>query len=293
MRIVVTGREGQLARSMAERAALTGIEVILVGRPEIDLANPDSLLAPIKAARPDVIVSAAAYTAVDRAETEEEIAAAINADGAGAVARVAASLGAPLIHISTDYVFDGKKTGPYVETDEPCPVGAYGRTKLGGERQVQTNAADHVILRTSWVYSPFGGNFVKTMLRLAETRDSVSVVADQIGCPTSALDIADAVIKVAQKLVQDPDPGLRGVFHLTGGGRASWADFATAIFKEFQARGGKKVDVRPISTAEYPTPALRPANSLLSGDKLAHSYGLRLPDWKQSLSVCMDRLIQS
>lgn len=293
MRIVVTGREGQVARSMAERAPLAGVEVILVGRPEINLADPDSLLAPIKAARPDAIVSAAAYTAVDRAETEEEIAAAINADGAGAVARVASALGVPVLHISTDYVFDGKKIGPYVETDAPCPVDAYGRTKLDGERQVQANAANHVILRTSWVYSPFGGNFVKTMLRLAENRDSVSVVADQIGCPTSALDIADAAIKVAQRLVRDPDPGLRGLFHLTGSGRASWADFATAIFAELQARGGRKIDVHPISTAEYPTPAVRPANSLLSGNKLAHSYGLRLPDWKQSLSVCMDRLIQS
>ena len=292
MRIAVTGREGQVARSLLATAP-SGIEVIAIGRPELDLANPASVLPALAAAQPDVIVSAAAYTAVDKAESEPDSAFAVNAAGAGAVSEAAAKLGIPVIHLSTDYVFSGENPAPYVETDPTGPISVYGSTKLEGELRVAAGNADHVILRTAWVYSPFGANFVKTMLRLAETRDELRVVADQRGCPTAALDIADAILAIAARLKADPDPALRGTFHLTGTGEATWADFATEIFAQSRALGGNSVVVTPITTAEYPTPARRPANSRLSGDKLAATYGIRLPDWKSSTEIAVKAILKN
>ncbi len=292
MRIAVTGREGQVARSLLATAP-SGIEVIAIGRPELDLANPASVLPALAAAQPDVIISAAAYTAVDKAESEPDSAFAVNAAGAGAVSEAAAKLGIPVIHLSTDYVFSGEKLAPYVETDPTGPISVYGSTKLEGELRVAAGNADHVILRTAWVYSPFGANFVKTMLRLAETRDELRVVADQRGCPTAALDIADAILAIAARLKADPDPALRGTFHLTGTGEATWADFATEIFAQSRALGGNSVVVTPITTAEYPTPARRPANSRLSGDKLAATYGIRLPDWKSSTEIAVKAILKN
>lgn len=292
MRIAVTGRAGQVARSLLATAP-SGIEVIAIGRPELDLANPASVLPALAAAQPDVIVSAAAYTAVDKAESEPESAFAVNAAGAGAVSEAAAKLGIPVIHLSTDYVFSGEKLAPYVETDPTGPISVYGSTKLEGELRVAAGNADHVILRTAWVYSPFGANFVKTMLRLAETRDELRVVADQQGCPTSALDIAEAIFAIAARLKADPDPALRGTFHLTGTGEATWADFATEIFAQSRAIGGNGAVVTPITTAEYPTPARRPANSRLSGDKLAATYGIRLPDWKSSTEIAVKAILKN
>ncbi|MDI7862068.1 dTDP-4-dehydrorhamnose reductase [Rhizobiaceae bacterium n13] len=291
MRIVVTGKEGQVVQSLCEIDPGLGVEIVAVGRPELDLAMPATVLPALEALRPDVVVSAAAYTAVDKAEGEPEAAFAINGDGAGAVARAAAALGVPVIHLSTDYVFDGSKAEPYVETDVTGPLSVYGRSKLEGERQGAAATDNHVLLRTCWVYSPFGANFVKTMLRLAESRDVVSVVADQRGRPTSALDIASAVIAVARRLVADPDPALRGTFHLAGSGEASWADFAEAIFDGFEKRGGRHVSVTRIATADYPTPATRPQNSRLATDKLASTFGVVLPDWRQSLDRVLDTLL--
>ncbi|MDR7146953.1 dTDP-4-dehydrorhamnose reductase [Rhizobium sp. BE258] len=292
MRIAVTGREGQVARSLLATAP-SGIEVIAIGRPELDLANPANVLPALAAAQPDVIVSAAAYTAVDKAESEPDSAFAVNAAGAGAVSEAAAKLGIPVIHLSTDYVFSGEKPAPYVETDLTGPISVYGSTKLEGELRMAAGNADHVILRTAWVYSPFGANFVKTMLRLAETRDELRVVADQQGCPTSALDIAEAIFAIAARLKADPDPALRGTFHLTGTGEATWADFATEIFAQSRAIGGNSAVVTPITTAEYPTPARRPANSRLSGDKLAATYGIRLPDWKSSTEIAVKAILKN
>lgn len=292
MRIAVTGREGQVARSLLATAP-SGIEVIAIGRPELDLANLASVLPALAAAQPDVIVSAAAYTAVDKAESEPDSAFAVNAAGAGAVSEAAAKLGIPVIHLSTDYVFSGEKLAPYVETDPTGPISVYGSTKLEGELRVAAGNADHVILRTAWVYSPFGANFVKTMLRLAETRDELRVVADQRGCPTAALDIADAILAIAARLKADADPALRGTFHLTGTGEASWADFATEIFAQSRAIGGNSAVVTPITTAEYPTPARRPANSRLSGDKLAATYGIRLPGWKSSTEIAVKAILKN
>lgn len=293
-RMVVTGREGQVVLSLLERGALDGrFEVIALGRPDLDLSNPDSIDAALRAARPDVIVSAAAYTAVDQAETDEEAATVINGVAPGKIAGTAASLGVPVIHLSTDYVFDGSKTSAYVETDPVAPIGAYGRSKLVGEQAVSAATENHAILRTAWVYSPFGKNFVKTMLRLAETRDSLNVVADQVGNPTSALDIADAVLTVADNLLNNDDPALRGTFHMTGTGEGSWADFATEIFARSAALGGPSAEVGRIPSSAYPTPAKRPENSRLDCSLLEARHGVKLPDWKHSTANIIERLARS
>lgn len=291
MRIAVTGKTGQVVTSMIERAG-DGVTIIPLGRPEMDLADPATIAPALAAARADVVVSAAAYTAVDRAESEAEAAFAVNATGAGGVAAAASALGLPLIHISTDYVFDGSKSEAYCESDPVAPLGVYGASKLAGEQAVIEAAPDAVILRTAWVYSPFGANFVKTMLRLAETREELGVVADQIGNPTSALDIADTVLAIAQRLYGEPAQAPRGTFHMTGGGEASWADLAEAIFAISAECGGPTARVRRISTAEYPTPAARPANSRLDATRLYDTYGMRLPDWRASLASTVTRLVK-
>lgn len=291
LRVVVTGTRGQVASALAERAEAAGLDVVAVGRPDLDLAEPAGIAAVLERLRPDAVVSAAAYTAVDKAESEPELAHAVNAVGAGAVAAAAGCLGVPVVHLSTDYVFDGTKPSPYREDDPTGPVSVYGRTKLAGEQAIAAAAPNHAILRVAWVYSPFGSNFVKTMLRLAESRDVVRVVADQQGGPTYALHIADAVLTVARRLVEDPSPDLRGLFHLPAGGEANWAGFAEAIFAGAAARGAKACRVEPIGTADYPTPARRPANSRLAGERIAAAYGIALPRWDKGVDDCLDRLI--
>lgn len=291
MRLAVTGKQGQVVTSLLERGAAASVEVIALGRPELDLADPASVKAAIAAAAPDVVVSAAAYTAVDKAESEPELAFEVNEVGAAAVAEAAAVLQIPIIHLSTDYVFAGDKADPYLESDPTGPVSVYGASKLAGEKKVAAATGNHAILRTAWVYSPFGANFLKTMLRLGASRDMLRIVADQRGTPTSALDIADAVITVARRLKTDPDPALRGVFHLTGGGEGTWADFAEVIFASLEARTGRGVAVERITTADYPTPARRPANSRLSNNKLQSSYGVKLADWDVSTRSVVDRLL--
>ena len=290
MRVAVTGFKGQVATSLLERAG-GDVTIIALARPEVTLEDRAAVLDGVARARPDVVINAAAYTAVDKAEQEEWLAGEVNGKGAGHVAEAAARIGAPLIHLSTDYVFDGTLTRPYREDDAPNPTGAYGRSKLMGERLVAERCENSAILRTAWVYSPFGANFVKTMLRLNETKDEVGVVADQHGNPTYALDIADAVIAVARRLRADSSPALRGVFHMTGSGEATWADFAEAIFAEAAARGRRPTRVKRIATAGYPTPARRPANSRLDNTKLKETYGLALPDWRASVKLCCERLL--
>ena len=290
MRIAVTGSQGQVATSLLERAVLKA-EVVALGRPVFDLTDRAAVLAGLKEARPDVVVNAAAYTAVDKAESEEADAVRVNGEGAGHVAEAAARLGVPLLHISTDYVFDGALDRAYREGDPTAPTGAYGRSKLAGEKAVAERCENSVILRTAWVYSPFGANFVRTMLKLNETRDEIGVVADQRGNPTSALDIADALIAIAATAKDDASPTLRGVFHMTGSGEATWADFAEAVFDEAAARGWRQTRVKRIATADYPTPARRPANSRLDNEKLSRVYGVKLPEWRQSVAVCCARLL--
>lgn len=290
MRLAVTGAEGQVVRSLLERGPAHGVSVVAVGRPGLDLAL--GRVEALAEAAPDAIVNAAAHTAVDQAESEPDAAFAVNAHGAGAVAELAARLNVPLVHLSTDYVFDGTADRPYRESDPAGPAGVYGRSKLAGEAVVAGAQPDHAILRTAWVYSPFGRNFVRTMLRLAEARDEVAVVADQVGSPTSALDIADGVIRVARNLVERPgERPLRGVFHMTGAGWTSWAGLASAVFEEAARRGGPHARVRPIPTAEYPTPARRPANSRLDCTRLAEVHGVALPPWRPSLAACVARLV--
>ncbi|EPR12690.1 dTDP-4-dehydrorhamnose reductase [Sphingobium indicum IP26] len=291
MRIAVTGKTGQVVTSLIERGAAAGHEVIALGRPELDLADPASVAHALEAAAPDVIVSAAAYTAVDKAESESDLAYAVNGAGAGAVAQVARALGVPLVHVSTDYVFDGTLDRPYVESDRTGPTGAYGASKLAGEHAVlEAHGDNSAVLRVAWVYSPFGANFMKTMLRLAIDRDEVSVVADQLGNPTSALEIADAILLVATNLVADSNPALRGIFHMTASGEASWADFAEAIFAASAKKGGATAQVKRITTADYPTPATRPANSRLDCSLIAQVHGVVMPDWRQSLDRVIARL---
>jgi dTDP-4-dehydrorhamnose reductase len=290
MRIAVTGSKGQAATSLLERAG-PKLEVVALGRPAFDLTDRGAVVAGLEAAHPDVIVNAAAYTAVDKAEAEEALAFRVNGEGAGHVAEAAARLGVPLLHLSTDYVFDGGLDRPYREDDPTGPTGAYGRSKLAGEKEVAGRCRDSVILRTAWVYSPFGANFVRTMLRLNETRDEVDVVADQLGNPTSALDIADALVAIAARVKDDPARTLRGIFHMTGSGEGTWADFAEAVFGEAEARGRRPTRVKRIATADYPTPARRPANSRLDNEKLARVYGFRLPEWRSSVAACCARLL--
>lgn len=292
MRVVVTGRQGQVVCSLVERGTAAGHEIVAIGRPELDLADDQKRIVDVlERSRPDVVVSAAAYTAVDAAEKESDRAFAINRDGAGAVARAAQNLGVPLIHLSTDYVFNGSKSGPYTEDDETDPASVYGKSKLAGEREVLDHHINAAVVRTAWVYSPFATNFAKTMLRLAESRDEVSVVTDQRGNPTSALDIADALLVVASNLLRGGDADQRGLFHMTGTGDASWADFAEDIFEFSNAVGGPTARVKRISTADYPTQAKRPSNSRLDCTRLEQAHGLRLPNWRESAPDIVSRIV--
>ncbi|MBI5132472.1 MAG: dTDP-4-dehydrorhamnose reductase [Rhodopseudomonas palustris] len=291
MRLAVTGRNGQVVQSLLERAP-ADVEIVTLARPEFDLQDAGAVAQAIAAARPHAVVSAAAYTAVDLAETDSEQAYRINEAGAGAVAAVAGRLGIPVVHLSTDYVFDGGLARRYREDDVPAPLGVYGASKLAGERAVAAANPDHAILRTAWVYSPFGKNFVRTMLTLAESRDDISVVCDQRGAPTCALDLADGIITVVRNLLARPDEAaLRGLFNMTSSGETDWAGFAEAIFACSAAAGGPSARVKRIATSDYPTPARRPANSRLDSARLAERHGVRLPDWKHSLASCVDRLL--
>ncbi|UGV25844.1 dTDP-4-dehydrorhamnose reductase [Rhodopseudomonas boonkerdii] len=292
MRIAITGRNGQVAQSLLERAAIAALDVSTIARPGVDLTRPNEVEAALVALAPQVVVNAAAYTAVDLAESEPDLAYAVNVEGAAAVARTASRLGIPIIHLSTDYVFDGTLDRPYCESDATGPLGVYGQTKLEGERAIISASDNHAILRTAWVYSPFGKNFARTMLSLASKRDEISVVSDQLGSPTNALDIVNGIIAVAENLVQKPSAAeLRGVFHMTGAGETTWAGFAEAVFDVSAAAGGPSAHVKPIPMSSYPTPAKRPANSRLDNSKLFKVHGVHLPDWRQSLPDTVERLL--
>jgi dTDP-4-dehydrorhamnose reductase len=295
MRLFVIGAEGQVARSLRQVASRSDNIVFGFGaRPDLDLLRPASIAKALADFRPDLIVNPAAYTAVDKAESEPDQAFAVNRDGAGAVSSAAARLGIPVIHLSTDYVFDGNKDGAYIENDPVAPQGVYGRSKLAGEAAVAEANPKHVIFRTAWVYSPFGNNFVRTMLRLSAERDRLRVVDDQVGCPTYAPDIAEAVVAVARKLtISGWNPTFAGVTHLAGPDALTWCAFARKIIQGSAERGGRSVAIDPITTAEYPTPAIRPANSRLSTARLQSIFDVRLPNLKNSLARCLDQLFQN
>jgi dTDP-4-dehydrorhamnose reductase len=286
--ILVIGHSGQVATALREAARRRGIALVAAGRPETDLTDPDSIDALFKRVKADLAINAAAYTAVDKAEQEPDLAQAINADGPRFLAERAARAGIPLLHLSTDYVYDGRKTTPYAEDDPTNPLSAYGRSKLEGEREIlAVQGIRAVIFRTAWVYSPYRSNFVQTMLRLGRERGHVRVVADQLGNPTAAVDIAEALLDIAGDIRGRGLAGRTGVYHLAGTGETSWADFAEAIFAEGQRLGFTGATVDRIKTEEYPTAAPRPQNSRLSTEKLSGDWGVRLPEWRDSLTRCL------
>jgi dTDP-4-dehydrorhamnose reductase len=288
MRIFVTGEQGQLARCLAE--ANDGKHQVVFGaRPTFDLTRPEDARDQVVAAKPEIIMNAAAYTAVDKAESERELAFAVNHDGARAMADAARVLNVPIIHISTDYVFAGDKASPYVEDDATGPVGVYGQSKLAGEEAIRNITAKHVILRTAWIYSVYGANFLKTMLRVGKDRPELRVVDDQIGNPTSAHDLAAAVIQIAEAV--DKGQAAYGTFHAAGQGDVTWCGFARGIFEAAANTGIAVPQIEAITTADYPTPAKRPANSRLNCDKLEMAYGIRLPYWSGSTQECVRRLL--
>ena len=284
--LVVGGVDGQVASALAAIRE-PGLEIVVCGPPETDLTKPATLYAALTAVSPDVVICTGAYTAVDLAESNSELAQKINGEGPAILARACATAGIPIIHLSTDYVFSGDKASPYVETDATGPSGVYGRTKLSGEQGVIAAGGRHVILRISWVYDAHGKNFVRTMLRLAKTREEIGVVDDQHGRPTYAPDVADALVAVARHLETDAcSPS--GVFHMTGQGEVcTWRTFAETIFALSAEQGGPVARVKAISTAEYPTPASRPANSALDCARLASVYGVSLPPWRESVARCV------
>lgn len=293
MRILVTGREGQVVSALLEEGATTGHDVICLGRPDFDLLAPDGIDGLIATIKPDLIVSAAAYTAVDQAESEPDLAMAINGIAPGKIAAAASRHSLPIVHISTDYVFNGTKPTPYLETDPVGPQSAYGKSKLAGEAAVIAANPRHIILRTAWVYAHSGKNFVRTMLRLGADRPALRVVSDQLGCPTYATDLARAILSIATQLPTRPagDEGY-GIFHASGSGDTSWAGFAAAIFDRVAELGGTATQVIPIATADYPTAACRPANSRLDCSTIFQVYGVRQPHWFDGLCRCLARLEQ-
>jgi dTDP-4-dehydrorhamnose reductase len=291
MRVLVTGREGQVVRALLERGAtVPGLELIAAGRPDLDLAVPGSAAAAVRRIEPEVVISAAAYTAVDQAEDEPELANRVNGEAPGELAGAAREVGARIIHLSTDYVFDGRKPEPYREDDPTGPIGAYGRSKLLGEERVRAGNPDHLILRTAWVYSPWGKNFVKTMMALARSRDEVKVVADQRGSPTSALDIADGLLALLACLQKGAAIGCGQTYHLAGTGVATWCEFAGRIFADCARLGRASATACPIATFDYPTKAARPVNSMLDSGKFAEAFGYRAPDWRMSATAVVERL---
>ncbi len=281
--ILITGANGQVGWEVARRAK--GVSLRTLTRAELDVSQRDAVLATVAAAKPKVVINAAAYTAVDKAESEREAAFAINRDGPAYLAEACAKNGAALIHISTDYVFDGTKPGAYLETDTTAPLGIYGASKLSGEEAVRAVLRNHVILRTAWVHGIHGHNFVNTMLRLARERDTLRVVDDQHGCPTFAGDLADAILAIARRTVTGTAPlDGYGTFHCVGTGETTWCGFARKIVAEAAPIIRKQPTVEAIATADYPTPAKRPANSVLDCTKLARVYGVTMRPWEDGLA---------
>lgn len=285
MRILVCGRNGQVAQALQQALAGLG-ELHLLGRDQLDLAHPEGMREPLRQLAPDLIINAAAHTAVDQAESEAPLAHAINAEGPRVLAEEAARLGAPLIHYSTDYVFDGNKTTPYVEDDPVHPLGVYGQSKLAGEQAIAAVGAEHLILRTSWVYSLHGRNFLLTMQRLLQERPQLKVVDDQIGAPTWAGTIAASTRAMIERW-QAGQAGAWGTYHLTAQGETSWFGFAQAIAEQLKARDLPCAELLPIPSSEYPTPARRPLNSRLDCSRLAREWQVSQPHWQQALIDCL------
>jgi dTDP-4-dehydrorhamnose reductase len=283
MSLLVFGSTGQVATELRQLAPNLAPDTVFLARTEADLADPAACAAAIRAHRPRAVINAAAWTAVDRAEAEEAAATVVNGAAPAAMAQACAALGIPFVHLSTDYVFDGAGQTPFAPEHPTAPLGAYGRSKLAGEEGVRAAAAGHVILRTSWVFSAHGANFLKTMLRLGASRDNLTVVADQIGGPTPARAIAEACLRIVDQLIRDP--GLSGTYHFSGAPDVSWADFAREIMAEAQL----SCAISDIPTSAYPTPARRPANSRMDCASLSR-FGLARPDWRAAILPILKEL---
>lgn len=292
MDILLTGAGGQLGAEITRQASEFGLEITALAREDLDVSVQEAVMRTVSSVRPKIIVNTAAYTAVDNAETDRQAAFAINRDGPTNLAEAAEKAGAILIHISTDYVFDGSKPSPYVETDETSPLNVYGESKLAGEIAVRRTGARHVILRTSWLYGLHGGNFVKTMLRLAQERDVLRVVDDQTGCPTFARDLAAAILSICRRHVDGnpPQDGF-GLFHYSGAGQTNWYEFAQEIFRLSKAFGRKAPRLIAIPTSHFPAKAPRPSRSTLDCSKIEAVYGLHPPPWQASLQEMLAQLL--
>ncbi|MBD9399397.1 dTDP-4-dehydrorhamnose reductase [Pseudomonas sp. PDM11] len=286
MKILLLGQHGQVSREL-QLLLESHHELIVLGREQLDLADTERLRDAVRRLQPQLIINAAAHTAVDAAESEPEAAFAINATAPGVLAEEAAALDVPLIHYSTDYVFDGSKASAYDENDAPNPLGVYGRSKLAGEQAICAVGGKHLILRTSWVYSLHGRNFLLTMQRLLQEREQLSVVADQIGAPTWAGSIAAATVQLIERW-QNAQTAAWGVYHFTARGETAWFGFAEAIAAQLQAQGKTVAQLTPIATTQYPTPARRPLNSRLDCSRLERDWGVRLPDWHDGLLECLN-----
>jgi dTDP-4-dehydrorhamnose reductase len=289
MKILLLGKNGQVGWELRRTLAPLA-EVVAVDYPEINFTDVPALRQFVDATRPNVVVNAAAYTAVDKAETETELCRQVNAVAPGVLAEEAKKLGALMVHYSTDYIFDGTKTSPYVETDVPNPLGAYGRSKLEGDQAVKASGADHLIFRLCWVYGARGQNFMLTMQRLAREREKLRVVGDQFGCPTWSRMIAETTALALKQVLAGADrSAYNGEYHLAAFGQANWAEFASRIIELMPETEKKCRVVERITTAEYPTPARRPAYSVLDCGKLQKTFGLRLPHWEASLRQVLDQ----
>jgi dTDP-4-dehydrorhamnose reductase len=287
-RILVIGKNGQVGWELCRTLAPLG-SIVAVDFPDIDLTSADSLRKHLAESRPHVVVNGAAYTAVDKSETETELALKINGEAPGILAEETKKAGSLLVHFSTDYVFDGSKREPYAETDVPNPLGSYGRSKLAGDQAIQQVGGNYLIFRLCWVYGARGQNFMLTMMRLARERERLRVVKDQIGSPTWSRMIAQATTLAVARALAAGDPGaFKGIYHLAASGHTSWHGFAERIIQLMPAEGVKCTTVEPITTAEYPTPARRPAFSVMNCSKLQQVFGVRLPDWEQSLRQTLD-----
>ena len=291
MHVLVLGGSGQLGTELRALALPPGVALTAPPRSAIDLSDIASIGRLIAAEPWSAVINAAGYTNVDRAEREEALAFAVNAEGAGRLAAATGDRGIPLIHVSTDYVFDGRKGAPYVEIDAAAPLNAYGRSKLAGERKVSAANTRHVVLRTAWLFSAQGSNFVRTILRLAQERPRLAVVADQIGCPTAARDLAEACLAVALRCAAEPDRAPYGTYHFAGAGAVTWYEFATAIIEQARGRLRRLPEVAPTTTTQYGSPTARPADSRLDCTAIGKAFGLTPPSWRPALAATLERLV--
>lgn len=291
--VLVIGKSGQLARALGRVEAIAGSPVVCLGRPEFDLTQLSEIAPAVTAAKPAIVINAAAYTAVERAETERDLAYAVNAHAVEHLARICAGEGAPLITLSTDYVFDGTKTSPYVEEDPVCPINVYGASKAEGEERVRRTLDRHLIFRTSWVYSWEGRNFLLAMAGRIAEGDDAKVVTDQTGSPTYVEDIGNALSAAAAKALSKENADVWGTYHLTNGGTTNWFGFAREIFSFYQKMGVKVPQLFPVSSVEFPSKVRRPAYSVLDTRRLEQKFSIALPHWRDALFRCMTKLRES